>query len=191
MVEQSPGPLTLVPAPAASLRRPRASLSASPKAVLAPSAILQPRQQSPKMPLLLPEAGQPALSPGHSPPPEASGPPSRVRTTHLPPTSFPTQRLSTPVPTVSLLGTLKLPSLLQGELLGTPKGPRPATGPDPCWHLGALYASGSHWPQPDCSQCWCEVGVRVLGCPGRASGVWWWLQLLLMFPGWGGNLWKG
>ncbi|XP_073902764.1 von Willebrand factor C and EGF domain-containing protein isoform X2 [Castor canadensis] len=149
--------------PGFRLRADRVSCEASPKAVLAPSAILQPRQQSPKMPLLLPEAGQPALSPGHSPPPEASGPPSRVRTTHLPPTSFPTQRLSTPVPTVSLLGTLKLPSLLQGELLGTPKGPRPATGPDPCWHLGALYASGSHWPQPDCSQCWCEDGVVTCG----------------------------
>ncbi|XP_053417477.1 von Willebrand factor C and EGF domain-containing protein isoform X3 [Nycticebus coucang] len=163
--------------PGFRLRADRVSCEAFPKAVLAPSAILQPRQHPPKMLLLLPEAGRPALSPGHSPPSGAPGPPIEVKTTHLPsPTpplhtsshSVPTRVLSTPmatlVPTASLLRTLRPPSLLQGEGLGTPSSPRGpevprlATRPSPCWHLGAIYESGSRWTEPGCSQCWCEDG---------------------------------
>ncbi|XP_012633778.2 von Willebrand factor C and EGF domain-containing protein [Microcebus murinus] len=163
--------------PGFRLRADRVSCEAFPKAVLAPSAILQPRQHPPKMLLLLPEAGRPALSPGHSPPSGAPGPPAGVRTTHLPPptlplptssTSAPTRLLSTPVappvPTAALLGTLRPPSLLQGEVVGTPPSPRGpeapqlATWPAPCRHLGAIYESGSHWTEPGCSQCWCEDG---------------------------------
>ncbi|XP_063584485.1 von Willebrand factor C and EGF domain-containing protein isoform X9 [Pongo abelii] len=155
----------------------RHSCVAFPKAVLAPSAILQPRQHPSKMLLLLPEAGRPALSPGHSPPSGAPGPPAGVRTTHLPsstprlPTSSPSAPvwllftlMATPVPTLSLLGNLRPPSLLQGEVMGTPslprgpEAPRLAAGPSPCWHLGAMHESGSRWTEPGCFQCWCEDG---------------------------------
>ncbi|XP_063464567.1 von Willebrand factor C and EGF domain-containing protein isoform X8 [Pan paniscus] len=155
----------------------RHSCVAFPKAVLAPSAILQPRQHPSKMLLLLPEAGRPALSPGHSPPSGAPGPPAGVRTTRLPsptprlPTSSPSAPvwllstlMATPVPTASLLGNLRPPSLLQGEVMGTPSSPRGpesprlAAGPSPCWHLGAMHESRSRWTEPGCSQCWCEDG---------------------------------
>ncbi|XP_020938596.1 von Willebrand factor C and EGF domain-containing protein isoform X3 [Sus scrofa] len=150
---------------------------AFPKAVLAPSAILQPLQHPPKMLLLLPEAGRPALSPGHSPPSGAPGPPPGVRTTRLPfptpvlPTASPSalsQLLSTtvatPMPSASLLGTLGPPSQLQEKAVVTPSLPRGpeatqlAPGPSACWHLGAMYESGSRWTEPDCSQCSCEDG---------------------------------
>ncbi|XP_063549264.1 von Willebrand factor C and EGF domain-containing protein isoform X6 [Gorilla gorilla gorilla] len=155
----------------------RHSCVAFPKAVLAPSAILQPRQHPSKLLLLLPEAGRPALSPGHSPPSGAPGPPAGVRTTRLPsptprlPTSSPSAPvwllstlMATPVPTASLLGNLRPPSLLQGEVMGTPSSPRGpesprlAAGPSPCWHLGAMHESRSRWTEPGCSQCWCEDG---------------------------------
>ncbi|MBZ3875978.1 von Willebrand factor C and EGF domain-containing protein [Sciurus carolinensis] len=170
---------------------PRASVPAVPKAALAPSAILQPRQHPYKMSLLLPESGRPALSPGHSPPPGAPGPPAGARTTRLPPPtpapptlspSAPTWLLSTlmatPVPSASLLGTPRPPSFLQGEAVGTPSSPRGpesprlATGPSPCWHLGAMYESGSHWTEPRCSQCWCEDGevtCREVRCEAACS----------------------
>lgn len=169
------------PPGSAPSRRPCASVPAFPKAVLAPSAILQPLQPlqpPPKMLLLLPEAGRPALSPGHSPPSGAPGPPAGVRTTCLPsptpalPTaspSAPTRWPSTPVPSVPLLGTLRPPSQLQDKAVVTPSLPRgptapqPAPGPSACRHLGATYESGSQWTEPGCSQCWCEVGVRGLG----------------------------
>nr|XP_054296281.1 von Willebrand factor C and EGF domain-containing protein isoform X9 [Pongo pygmaeus] len=163
--------------PGFRLRADRVSCEAFPKAVLAPSAILQPRQHPSKMLLLLPEAGRPALSPGHSPPSGAPGPPAGVRTTHLPsstprlPTSSPSAPvwllftlMATPVPTLSLLGNLRPPSLLQGEVMGTPslprgpEAPRLAAGPSPCWHLGAMHESGSRWTEPGCFQCWCEDG---------------------------------
>uniref|UniRef100_A0A2I3HPM3 von Willebrand factor C and EGF domains n=1 Tax=Nomascus leucogenys TaxID=61853 RepID=A0A2I3HPM3_NOMLE len=127
--------------------------------------------------LLLPEAGRPALSPGHSPPSGDPGPPAGVRTTRLPsptprlPTSSPSAPvwllstlMATPVPTSSLLGNLRPPSLLQGEVMGTPSSPRGpeapwlAAGPSPCWHVGAMHESGSRWTEPGCSQCWCEDG---------------------------------
>uniref|UniRef100_A0A2K6PED7 von Willebrand factor C and EGF domains n=1 Tax=Rhinopithecus roxellana TaxID=61622 RepID=A0A2K6PED7_RHIRO len=127
--------------------------------------------------LLLPEAGRPALFPGHSPPSGAPGPPAGVRTTRLPsptpplPTSSPSvpvwllsTLMATPVPTASLLGNLRPPSLLHGEVMGTPSSPRGpeapwlAAGPSPCWHLGAMLESGSRWTEPGCSQCWCKDG---------------------------------
>uniref|UniRef100_A0A8D0XUH1 von Willebrand factor C and EGF domain-containing protein n=1 Tax=Sus scrofa TaxID=9823 RepID=A0A8D0XUH1_PIG len=163
--------------PGFRLRADRVSCEAFPKAVLAPSAILQPLQHPPKMLLLLPEAGRPALSPGHSPPSGAPGPPPGVRTTRLPfptpvlPTASPSalsQLLSTtvatPVPSASLLGTLGPPSQLQEKAVVTPSLPRGpeatqlAPGPSACWHLGAMYESGSRWTEPDCSQCSCEDG---------------------------------
>lgn len=187
------------------------SVSAFPKAVLAPSAILQPLQHPPKMLLLLPEAGRPALSPGHSPPSGAPGPPPGVRTTRLPfptpglPTASPSalsQLLSTtvatPVPSASLLGTLGPPSQLQEKAVVTPSLPRGpeatqlAPGPSACWHLGAMYESGSRWTEPDCSQCSCEVGVRgPWGFPGPVPGALWWLDFLLLLLGRGGDLCKG
>ncbi|XP_077818772.1 von Willebrand factor C and EGF domain-containing protein isoform X16 [Macaca mulatta] len=163
--------------PGFRLRADRVSCEAFPKAVLAPSAILQPRQHPSKMLLLLPEAGRPALSPGHSPPSGAPGPPAGVRTARLPsptpplPTSSPSAPvwllstlMATPVPTASLLGNLRPPSLLHGEVMGTPSSPRGpqapwlAAGPSPCWHLGAMLESGSRWTEPGCSQCWCKDG---------------------------------
>ncbi|XP_073869583.1 von Willebrand factor C and EGF domain-containing protein isoform X16 [Macaca fascicularis] len=163
--------------PGFRLRADRVSCEAFPKAVLAPSAILQPRQHPSKMLLLLPEAGRPALSPGHSPPSGAPGPPAGVRTARLPsptpplPTSSPSAPvwllstlMATPVPTASLLGHLRPPSLLHGEVMGTPSSPRGpqapwlAAGPSPCWHLGAMLESGSRWTEPGCSQCWCKDG---------------------------------
>ncbi|XP_016055977.1 PREDICTED: von Willebrand factor C and EGF domain-containing protein isoform X2 [Miniopterus natalensis] len=176
--------------PGFRLRADRVSCEALPKAVLAPSAILQPLQHPPKTLLLLPEAGRPALSPGHSPPPGAPGPPAGVRTTCLPspasalPTaspSAPTRLLATPVatpgPSVSLLGTLRPPSQLQEKAVVTPSLPRgpaapqPTPGPSACWHLGTTYESGSHWTEHGCSQCWCEVGVRgPRGYPGLVLG---------------------
>uniref|UniRef100_A0A8D1WU45 von Willebrand factor C and EGF domain-containing protein n=1 Tax=Sus scrofa TaxID=9823 RepID=A0A8D1WU45_PIG len=163
--------------PGFRLRADRVSCEAFPKAVLAPSAILQPLQHPPKMLLLLPEAGRPALSPGHSPPSGAPGPPPGVRTTRLPfptpvlPTASPSalsQLLSTtvatPMPSASLLGTLGPPSQLQEKAVVTPSLPRGpeatqlAPGPSACWHLGAMYESGSRWTEPDCSQCSCEDG---------------------------------
>ncbi|XP_044606185.2 von Willebrand factor C and EGF domain-containing protein isoform X2 [Equus asinus] len=159
--------------PGFRLRADRVSCEAFPKAVLAPSAILQPLQHPPKMLLLLPEAGRPALSPGHSTPSGAPGPPTGVRTTRLPsptpalPTSSPsaaTWLLSTSVPSASRLGTLRPPSQLQEKAVMTPSLPRGpaatrlAPGPSACWHLGTMYESGSHWTDPGCSQCWCEDG---------------------------------
>nr|KAF6439501.1 von Willebrand factor C and EGF domains [Molossus molossus] len=162
--------------PGFRLRADRVSCEAFPKAVLAPSAILQPLQHPPKMLLLLPEAGRPAFSPGHSPPSGAPGPPAGVRTTCLPsptstlPTASPsvlTRLLSTPmatpVPTVPLLGTLRPPSQLQEKAVtpSLPRGPtapQPTPGPSACWRLGTMYESGSHWTEPGCSQCWCEDG---------------------------------
>ncbi|XP_008046254.2 von Willebrand factor C and EGF domain-containing protein [Carlito syrichta] len=163
--------------PGFRLRADRVSCEAFPKAILAPSAILQPRQPLPKSLQLLPEAGRPVLSPGHSPPSGAPGPPAGVRTTRLPSPSPP---LSTPSPSVpsrllstlvatpgltaSLLRTLRPPSLLEGEVVGTPSSPRGpevpqlTTGRSPCWHLGAMYESGSRWTEPGCAQCWCEDG---------------------------------
>ncbi|XP_012884445.1 PREDICTED: von Willebrand factor C and EGF domain-containing protein [Dipodomys ordii] len=169
--------------PGFRLRADRVSCEASPKAILAPSAILQPRQH-PKMSLLLPEAGRPALSPGHGAPPGVPEPPAGIKTTHppsptpVPPTTSPTWLLFTPVPSASLLGTLGPPSFLQGEAVGTPssprgpENPRPETSPAPCWHLGTAYASGSHWLQPGCSQCWCEDGEMTcekLRCEATCS----------------------
>ncbi|XP_076971107.1 von Willebrand factor C and EGF domain-containing protein isoform X2 [Tamandua tetradactyla] len=161
--------------PGFRLRADRVTCEAVPKAVLAPSAILQ---HPPKMLLLLPEAGRPALSPGHSPPSRAPGPPTAVRSTHLPsptqalptasrsaPSQLPSAPTATPVPSASLLGSLWPPSFLQGAVVATPSSPsdpeatRLAPGPSPCWHQGALYASGSHWTEPRCSQCWCEDGA--------------------------------
>ncbi|XP_031245550.1 von Willebrand factor C and EGF domain-containing protein isoform X3 [Mastomys coucha] len=161
--------------PGFRLQADRVSCEALPKAVLAPSAILQPRQYPPKMSLLLPEAGRPALSPGHSPPSGAPGYPTGVRTVSQPsttqalPTFFPTQSLSTPAPSSSPLGTLGRPSFLQGEAVGTPSLPRGpespnlGAGPSSCWHLGATYESGSRWNQPGCSQCLCQDGEVTCG----------------------------
>ncbi|KAF5927353.1 hypothetical protein HPG69_018953 [Diceros bicornis minor] len=185
----------------------RHSCVAFPKAVLAPSAILQPLQYPPEMLLLLPEAGRPALSPGHSPPSRAPGPPGGVRTIRPPsptpasPTSSPsapTGLLSTPVPSASRMGTLRPPSQLQEKAVVTPSLPRGpvatrlAPGPSACWHLGAMYESGSRWTEPGCSQCWCEVGVRgPRGCPGLVSGALWWPKRLLVLPGRGGCFHSG
>lgn len=184
VVALSPGPSVSPPS-----RHPCASVPAFPKAVLAPSAILQPLQHPPKMLLLLPEAGRPAFSPGHSPPSGAPGPPAGVRTTCLPsptsalPTAPPpalTRLLSTPVampvPSVPLLGTLRPPSQLQEKAVtpSLPRGPtapQPTPGPSACWHLGTMYESGRRWTEPGCSQCWCEVGVRgPWGCLGPVLG---------------------
>lgn len=169
-------PLLLPPS-----RDPRASVSAFPKAVLAPSAILQPLQHPPKMLLLLPEAGRPALSPGHSPPSGAPGPPAGVRTTSLasptpaPHTWPPATLVATPVPSASLLGTLGPPSQLQEVTPYLPRGPEAtwlAPGSSACWHLGATYESGSRWTEAGCSQCRCQVGGRDPGgCPGPVSGA--------------------
>lgn len=154
------------------------------------------------MSLLLPEAGRPALSPGHSPPPGAPGYPTGVRTisqpsaTQAPPTFFATQLTSTPLPSSSPLGTLGPPSLLHREVVGTPSSPRGpespklGAGPSSCWHLGATYESGSRWRQPGCSQCLCQVGMKSPSCPGGVSGLCPRLQLLLVHPGWRGDLWR-
>ncbi|XP_015989671.2 von Willebrand factor C and EGF domain-containing protein isoform X8 [Rousettus aegyptiacus] len=163
--------------PGFRLRADRVSCEAFPKAVLAPSAILQPLQHPPKTLLLLPEAGRPAFSPGHSPPSGAPGSPARVRTTRRPsPTaalltsspSAPVRLLptltATPVPRAPLLGTTKPSSTLQEKAAVTPSlpadptVPQPAPGPSACWHLGAMYELGSRWTEPGCSQCWCEDG---------------------------------
>ncbi|KAM5225687.1 von Willebrand factor C and EGF domain-containing protein isoform 3-T3 [Hipposideros larvatus] len=165
--------------PGFRLQADRVSCEAFPKAVLAPSAILQPLQQPPKMLLLLPEAGRSAFSPGHSPPSGAPGPPARVRTTRLPlptpalPTPSPSapmrllstpMAMATPVPSAPLLGTLRPPSQFLEKAVVTPSLPRgptapwPAPGPSACWHLGAVYELGSRWTEPGCSQCWCEDG---------------------------------
>ncbi|XP_049745711.1 von Willebrand factor C and EGF domain-containing protein [Elephas maximus indicus] len=169
--------------PGFRLRPDRVSCEAFPKAVLAPSAILQPLQQPPKMLLLLPEAGRPALSPGHSPTPGAPGPPTGVRTTCLPPptpalltssspalTQLHSTTMATPMPSVSLLGSPRPPSLLQGEAVVTPslpQGPEADTwlapGPSSCWHQGAMHEPGSHWTAPGCSQCRCEDGQVTCG----------------------------
>lgn len=153
--------------------------------MLAPSAILQPLQHPPKI-LLLPEAGRPALYAGHSPPSGAPGPPTGVRAasqpspTRAPPTSFPAAPkqlpptlMAAPVPSASLLGTLGPPSQLQEVTPALPRGPaatRLAPGPSACWHLGAMYESGSRWKEPECSQCWCKVGGGPRGCPGLGPG---------------------
>uniref|UniRef100_G3U7K9 von Willebrand factor C and EGF domains n=1 Tax=Loxodonta africana TaxID=9785 RepID=G3U7K9_LOXAF len=182
-VELSLGPLNLTSALLPPSRDPCASVSAFPKAVLAPSAILQPLQQPPKKLLLLPEAGRPALSPGHSPTPGAPGPPTGVRTTCLPPptpalltssspalTQLHSTTMATPMPSVSLLGSPRPPSLLQGEAVVTPslpQGPEADTwlapGPSSCWHQGAMHEPGSHWTAPGCSQCRCEDGQVTCG----------------------------
>uniref|UniRef100_A0A2K5R3U1 von Willebrand factor C and EGF domains n=1 Tax=Cebus imitator TaxID=2715852 RepID=A0A2K5R3U1_CEBIM len=138
--------------------------------------------------LLLPEAARPALSPEHIPSSGAPGPPAGVRTTRLPshtpplPTFSPSAPLwllstlmATPVPTAALLGNLRPPSLFQEEVMGTsssprgPEAPRLAAGPSPCWHLEATHESGSHWTEPGCSQCWCEVGTREAVRPQASS----------------------
>ncbi|XP_040837791.1 von Willebrand factor C and EGF domain-containing protein [Ochotona curzoniae] len=162
--------------PGFRLRADRVSCEAFPKAVLAPSAIMQPRQHPAKMLLLLPEAGRPVLPPGHSPPPGAPGylaaggrttrpaaSSTPVSSSSAPPRLFVTPT-ATPVPSASLLGSLRPPSFLQGEAVGTlpsPRGPEAsslAAGRPPCWHLGVVYESGSHWTEARCSQCRCQDG---------------------------------
>ncbi|XP_037694180.1 von Willebrand factor C and EGF domain-containing protein isoform X1 [Choloepus didactylus] len=161
--------------PGFRLRADRVSCEAFPKAMLAPSAILQ---HPPKMLLLLPEVGRPALSPGHSPPSRAPGPPTGVKSTRLPsptralpasspsaPTRLPATPVAPPMPSASLLGSLWPPSFLQGEAVVTPSSPREpeatrlAPGLSHCWYQGATHESGSRWTEPGCSQCWCEDGV--------------------------------
>nr|XP_003465929.1 von Willebrand factor C and EGF domain-containing protein [Cavia porcellus] len=151
--------------PGFRLRADRTSCEAVPKVVLAPSAILQPRP--PELALLLPEAGQPGLSPAHS---LGHGPISGAWTTRPPdPTMLLSTPMVTPGPLASLLGTLGPPPLPQGKALGTPfprpdsEDQSPAPGPSPCWHLGAFYTSGSHWAAPACKQCGCEDGVVTCG----------------------------
>ncbi|KAM6160055.1 von Willebrand factor C and EGF domain-containing protein [Erethizon dorsatum] len=156
--------------PGFRLRADRTSCEAVPKAVLVPSAILQPRP--PAMALLLP-------SPGHSPGPGVPGPVARVWPTRPPDRAWLSYTpMATPVPGASLLGTLGPRSLLQGAALGTPSSPHdredqsPAPGPSPCWHLGAMYASGSRWAVPGCTQCWCEDGevtCREVRCEATCS----------------------
>lgn len=174
-----PPPLSCLLPPLPPSRDTCASVSAFSKAALAPSAILQPLQHPPKMLLLLPEAGRPALFPGHSPPSGAPGPRTGVRTTSLPsPTpvpftslsSAPTQLLATlvpiPIPSASLPGTLGPPSQLQEVTPSLPRGlaaTQMAPRSSACWHLGAMYESGSHWTEPGCFQCWCQVGGRDPG----------------------------
>ncbi|XP_054998967.1 von Willebrand factor C and EGF domain-containing protein [Sorex araneus] len=156
--------------PGYRLRADRVSCEAFPQAVLAPSAILQPLERPPPMPLL-PEAGRPPLSPGHSPPSGAPGPPAGVGTTRLPsPTPAPAASLPPApgqlpsTPTASPLGTLPPPSVLSEKAVSAPSlpgGPAAtplAPMPSACWHLGAEYASGSRWTQPGCWQCCCEDG---------------------------------
>uniref|UniRef100_A0A8C9JUQ6 von Willebrand factor C and EGF domains n=1 Tax=Panthera tigris altaica TaxID=74533 RepID=A0A8C9JUQ6_PANTA len=167
--------------PGFRLRADRVSCEAFPKAVLAPSAILQPLQHPPKMLLLLPEAGRPALSPGHSPPSGAPGPPAGVRTTSLlsptpaPHTWPPATLVATPVPSASLLGTLGPPSQLQEVTPYLPRGPEAtwlAPGSSACWHLGATYESGSRWTEAGCSQCRCqngEVSCEKVMCEAACS----------------------
>ncbi|XP_004384005.1 von Willebrand factor C and EGF domain-containing protein [Trichechus manatus latirostris] len=160
--------------PGFRLRADRVSCEAFPKAVLAPSAILQPLQHPPKMLLLLPEAGRPALSPGHSPPPGAPGPPTGVRTTCLPPPTPALPTSSPPVPMWPLSTTMATPmpsaSLLQGEGVVTPSPPQGseadtqlAVEPSPCWHQGGMHEPGSRWTQPGCTQCSCEDGEVTCG----------------------------
>ncbi|KAK7803025.1 hypothetical protein U0070_010585 [Myodes glareolus] len=170
--------------PGFRLRADRVSCEAFPKAVQAPSAILQPRQQPAKISLLLPEAGRPALSPGHSPPPGAPGYPTGVRTTYQSsttlglPTFFPTQLLSTPGPSSSLLDTLRPPSLLQGEAVGTPSSPRVLEG---CFHSGAVREEGDVFspPEENCTVCVClngEVQCSFTPCPElECPREEWWL----------------
>ncbi|XP_004874412.1 von Willebrand factor C and EGF domain-containing protein isoform X3 [Heterocephalus glaber] len=154
--------------PGFRLRADHKSCEALPKALSGPSAILQPRP--PGMALLLPEAGRPGLSPGHSPPPGAPGPLAVVRATRPPaPAWLPSTPMATPVPAATLLGTLGPPFLLHGGALATPSsppGPKDRSlppGPSPCWHLGVTYASGSRWAKPGCRQCWCEDGEVTCG----------------------------
>ncbi|CAD7670226.1 unnamed protein product [Nyctereutes procyonoides] len=160
--------------PGFRLRADRVSCEAFSKAALAPSAILQPLQHPPKMLLLLPEAGRPALFPGHSPPSGAPGPRTGVRTTSLPsptpvpftslssaPTQLPATLVPIPIPSASLPGTLGPPSQLQEVTPSLPRGlaaTQMAPRSSACWHLGAMYESGSHWTEPGCFQCWCQNG---------------------------------
>ncbi|XP_074128684.1 von Willebrand factor C and EGF domain-containing protein isoform X2 [Sminthopsis crassicaudata] len=165
----------------------RASCEAFPKAVLAPSAILQSLQHPPKMLLLFPESGLPALPPGHGPPSRAPGPPPVTRTTPAPtlPSALPgppaSARSSMPsVPTAppspspssqgrtvkpSILAGLLPPSLLHSEGLRTPPPPRgpstsqPSPAPSPCWHQGSSREHGSRWTEPGCSHCRCQDGA--------------------------------
>ncbi|XP_049636818.1 von Willebrand factor C and EGF domain-containing protein [Suncus etruscus] len=149
--------------PGYRLRADHVSCEAFPKAMLAPSAILQPPEQSPPMLVLL-ETGRPPHSPGHSPPSGAPGLPAGVRTTHLPsPTHAPpASLLSTPVASPS--GTRMPASHLSEKALhppslpGGPAATSLAPAPSVCWHLGTMYESGSRWTQPGCSQCCCEDG---------------------------------
>ncbi|XP_051820711.1 von Willebrand factor C and EGF domain-containing protein [Antechinus flavipes] len=165
----------------------RASCEAFPKAVLAPSAILQSLQHPPKMLLLFPESGPPALPPGHGPPSRAPGPPPVTRTTPAPtlpsalpgppasarspapsaPTASPSPSPSSQGRTVkpSVLAGLLPPSLLHGEAGRTPPPPRgpstsrPSPAPSPCWHQGSSREHGSRWTEPGCSRCGCQDGA--------------------------------
>ncbi|XP_072494907.1 von Willebrand factor C and EGF domain-containing protein isoform X3 [Notamacropus eugenii] len=164
----------------------RASCEAFPKAVLAPSAILQSLQHPPKMLLLFPESGPPALPPGHGPPSRAPGPPPVIKTTPLlmptsaPPTSSTSTQplmssaaVATPSSSSSshgrmvkpsVLAGLLPPSLLHGEAARTPSPPRgpstsrPSLVPSPCWHQGTIRESGSRWSEPGCWHCECQDG---------------------------------
>ncbi|KAM8969855.1 von Willebrand factor C and EGF domain-containing protein isoform 2-T2 [Sarcophilus harrisii] len=165
----------------------RASCEAFPKAVLAPSAILQSLQHPPKMLLLFPESGLPALPPGHGPPSRAPGPPPVTRTTPAPtlPSALPGPPGSTrsPAPLAptaplspspsslgrtlkpSVLAGLLPPSLLHGEGGWTPPPPigpstsRPSPVTSPCWHQGSSHEHGSRWTEPGCLLCGCQDGA--------------------------------
>ncbi|XP_074087458.1 von Willebrand factor C and EGF domain-containing protein isoform X1 [Macrotis lagotis] len=162
----------------------RASCEAFPKAVLAPSAILQSLQHPPKMLLLFPEPGLPALPPGHKPPSRSPGLPPVTQTTLLTTSVMLISSISarspiTPAPTTtpspssssqgrmvkpSLLAGLLPPSLLYGEAVRTPSPPRgpstpqPSPAPSPCWHQGITHEHGSHWTESVCLHCGCQEG---------------------------------
>ncbi|XP_028916942.1 von Willebrand factor C and EGF domain-containing protein isoform X3 [Ornithorhynchus anatinus] len=174
--------------PGFRLSADRVSCEGFPKVAPAPSALLQSLQQPPKLLLLIPDSGLPALPSGHSPPPRAPGPPpitgSRVRplpTSALPAfstSSFPrgpSAPSATASPSVSpqtVTGStsppagLLPPSLLQAEATVTPAPPPPSVTrlsptPSRCWHQGASREHGSHWLEPGCSQCGCQDGEVV------------------------------
>lgn len=131
------------------------------KTIPAPSPILQSLQHPPTLLLLPPDSGGPLLAPRASPPSQAPAPSPR-----------PPSLLTAPPHISALLPAATAapgafsplpPSLFQGAVLVP--SPRPSaslppaltTSPPPCWHQGALREHSSHWMEPGCLQCACEV----------------------------------
>ncbi|XP_068255642.1 von Willebrand factor C and EGF domain-containing protein [Nyctibius grandis] len=120
-----------------------------PKAILAPSPILQSLQHPPTLVLLPPGSGGPLQLP------RGSHLPAAAPGTHLPPSS-PTSVSQATEPSLRAVGA---------PGTSAPSAPR-------CWYRGAPREPGARWTEPGCRTCGCQGGrvlCEAVSCPMGCS----------------------